>query len=64
LILFAPVLSGVEALAESFTRNEWNDTRQLLDKKKAERNDRKQKLEALEDELRRAGLRPRWAREP
>jgi len=53
-----------KALQEQYTRQEINDKLAKIDAKKKEIADLKQQLDDLEDELRKSGGDPGWAREP
>lgn len=53
-----------KALQEQYTRKEIETYRQKIDAKKKEVEQLRQALSDLEDELRRAGGNPGWAREP
>ncbi len=53
-----------KALREQYDRKQINDSRKAIEDKTKEVEQLKQKLSDLEDELRRAGGEPAWAREP
>lgn len=51
-----------EAMRQQYTRGQINETRQKIQDKQAEIERLRQELRDLEDELRRAGGKPAWAR--
>jgi hypothetical protein len=53
-----------KALQEQYTRQDINDKLAKIDAKKKEITDLKQQLDDMEDDLRKAGGDPGWAREP
>jgi hypothetical protein len=53
-----------KALQEQYTRQDINDKLAKIDAKKKEIDDLKQQLDDMEDELRKSGGDPGWAREP